>query len=181
VIKYKWLFSFIILLIYTIFSIASIAIIPAIFSSVESSIVLLFFTLLLNIGIASIIKKRIFLKENWTLRKFHFFGIGFLFWTIMLAIGFLLKCAFGGTSEINTDISIYLKGMYLTLIVVSWEELLFRGIILNYVHQYSNKIFISLVMGGLFMIAHLLNPEFDFLRQAPNLFFAGYLFYPFCI
>lgn len=25
------------------------------------------------------------------------------------------------------------------------------------------------------MIAHLLNPEFDFLRQAPNLFFAGYL------
>ena len=57
--------------------------------------------------------------------------------------------------------------------IVAWEELWFRGIFLNQCRKKISAINISVTIGLLFMLVHLLNPEISLLTTGPTLFFAG--------
>ncbi|MBL4755636.1 MAG: CPBP family intramembrane metalloprotease [Flavobacteriales bacterium] len=57
--------------------------------------------------------------------------------------------------------------------VVGWEELWFRGLFLNYCNKYLSAINLSLTMGLLFMLIHLLNPDINLIKTGPTLFLAG--------
>ncbi len=59
--------------------------------------------------------------------------------------------------------------------IVTWEELWFRGIFLNYSRRYLSPINLSLTIGTLFMLSHTLNPSIDLVRTGPTLFLAGAL------
>lgn len=93
----------------------------------------------------------------------------------LLALSFIIKLSFGGYYSTENIAEISIKSLAITLVIVTWEELMFRGIILNYVQRFASNQFIALSMGLLFTAAHLLNPEFNILVHGPNLLLAGYL------
>jgi membrane protease YdiL (CAAX protease family) len=68
-----------------------------------------------------------------------------------------------------------LAGFFGTLCIVTWEELWFRGLYLNYCRRSFGIKTLSIIMGLLFMLMHVLNPEIDLLVKGPALFLAGTL------
>ena len=116
-------------------------------------------------------------KTFWSLRKFPF-----LIWGLLAGISVALSPILIGllTAQIqlselsiNPKLSIYSIGI--TFLIVSWEELWFRGLFLNHCKKYISPIGISITIGLLFTLVHLLNPSFDLLKSGPTLFFAGAL------
>lgn len=69
--------------------------------------------------------------------------------------------------------NITVMGTLITLAIVTWEELWFRGVFLNYCSKYIPEVILSLLVGFLFMTVHLLNPQIDLLKSGPALFLAG--------
>ena len=175
--KNKKIYALVVLLIYTICCIAVIGIVPSITSNlnIPSAIPLLVFVLLCNIGLAFAFRERPALKTNWNIQKIYFFLIGFLFWVLVLGVSFIIKLYFGGFSYTESLVEVSVKSLAITLVIVAWEELMFRGIILNYAQRFASDQFIAVSMGLLFTLAHLLNPEFNILVQGVNLLLAGYL------
>lgn len=175
--KNKKIFALVILTLYTVCCIAVIAIVPNITSNlnIPSAIPLLVFVLLCNIGLAFAVKETPALKTNWNIQKIYFFPIGFLFWGLVLGVSFIIKFYFGSFSYTESLVKVSVKTLAITLVIVTWEELMFRGIILNYIQRFASDQFTAVSMGLLFTLAHLLNPEFNILVQGLNLLLAGYL------
>lgn len=171
-------FSLLILALYICVSVAFMVFIPNLFSflNIHSSIVLLFFFLMLNISLAFFFKLIPTLKEHWSVLKLHHFFLGFFSWLLILSIAYCIKLYLGGYDLIfEKDKASIWMGLGLTIIIVAWEELMFRGVILNFLQKFSSKIYLSFISGLLFMLIHLLNPEINILVQGLNLFFAGFL------
>jgi membrane protease YdiL (CAAX protease family) len=63
----------------------------------------------------------------------------------------------------------------MTFLITGWEELWFRSLLLNHVNKHLPERNISLAMGLLFAVIHLLNPEINMLKNGPVLFMAGTL------
>jgi membrane protease YdiL (CAAX protease family) len=57
-----------------------------------------------------------------------------------------------------------------TLLIVSWEELWFRGIVLDYAAHHYTRLGAAAVFSVVFVLMHLLNPEIVLLEAAPDLF-----------
>lgn len=84
--------------------------------------------------------------------------------------GFAYLSAFGGhlpwvslqTPAPSTFVS--------TLLIVSWEELWFRGIVLDYAARRYTQLGAAVVFSMLFVLLHFLNPEINLWEAAPDLF-----------
>lgn len=96
---------------------------------------------------------------------------------LILNAGYLIKMYIDGQSFSLSEeyTKVLISGIGMTFIIVTWEELIFRGVILNYVQKFSSDIRISFINGLLFTLIHLFNPEFNIVAQGLNLFFAGFL------
>lgn len=141
------------------------------------SVVIFLAFLLLNLTHLYIFKLDKELIEFWSLRKIIFLLFGVLGGTLIAlsptAIGVVAGQLNSSDITFNSDISITSIG--LTLIIIGWEELWFRGLFLNYCHRHLSSITLSLTIGLLFMLIHILNPKIDLLKTGPSLFFAGAL------
>jgi membrane protease YdiL (CAAX protease family) len=140
-----------------------------------SSIVMFSAFLLLNIAQAYLLKLNKELKESWSLKKIPFILWGTVFGFLIAVTPILLQLIVGKLSfaQIQFNSQISFISICLTLFIVGWEELWFRGLFLNYCNKYIPAVHLSLIIGFLFMIIHLLNPEIKIIRQGPALFFAG--------
>jgi len=141
------------------------------------SIIVFIAFLLLNLTHLYILKLDKELREYWSLRKIIFLLFGVIGGTLIAlsptAIGVITGRLNSSEFTFNSDISISSIG--LTFLIIGWEELWFRGLFLNYCHRQLSSINLSLTIGLLFMLLHILNPKIDLLKTGPTLFFAGAL------
>lgn len=143
----------------------------------DVSIIVLLLFLLLNLGYVKVFRLSDELYEFWGIRKLPYFLPGALTGLAIASIPGLLALAFGKlhTSDIQPATQISLTAAGITLVIVVWEELWFRGLILNHCNRYLSAFTLSMVTGLLFMLIHLLNPDIDFASKWPSLFLAGAL------
>lgn len=138
----------------------------------EPSYVLLFIFLLLNI-----IYDRAFqlqaVRHYWSLKKIPAFFAAVIFGVFIALFPILFTTATGGTVSYTYALSV--KSIFITLTIAGWEELWFRGVVLNYANKNVPAILLSALMGILFCFVHLFNPEFSLVDKGPALFGAGAL------
>lgn len=141
----------------------------------HSSFVILPVFIVVNLISAKILKLKNQLQDFWSLKKIYFLPIGFLVGGGIALSPLVIALAIGkiGLDELQLSSAFTLSSFFITLAVVSWEELWFRGIFLNHCKQNMSAIHISLIIGLLFMILHVLNPNINLLKTGPNLFLAG--------
>jgi membrane protease YdiL (CAAX protease family) len=137
------------------------------------SMLMLIAFVLLNIATACSFRIVPELKVYWSLRKAFFLIPAFLFGLLIASLPVLLYTLLSRSSlpVFNTSLSPFV--IINTFFIVGWEELWFRGIVLNYCTRYLSRINIAFTIGLLFALVHCLNPEIDLLKQWPALFFAG--------
>ncbi len=115
------------------------------------------------------------IKTFWSVKKIYFLPVGILISGIISTSPTLLGIIMGKTilNECTLDTTYTISSIITTLAIVTWEELWFKGIFLNYCNKHLSTINISSTIGLLFMLIHLMNPEINILRTGPTLFFAG--------
>lgn len=111
-------------------------------------------------------------RTNWRLQKIYFFPLAIVAGGIIAILPVLITVKF---DDIIIQPSGSLNAILITLCIVSWEELWFRNVILNYCERYMSAIGVSLLIGVLFMLLHTLNPEISLIKEGPSLFAAGTL------
>lgn len=141
------------------------------------SVIVFIAFLLLNLTHLYIFKLDKELSEYWSLRKIIFLVFGVLGGTLIALSPTVIGVVSGqlNFSELTFNSDISISSMGLTFLIISWEELWFRGLFLNYCHRQLSSINLSLTIGLLFMLLHILNPKIDLLKTGPTLFFAGAL------
>lgn len=143
----------------------------------SASVLILLAFIFLNLTHFYFFKLKNEIREFWSIRKIAYLPIGIIGGGLIAISPTFLALISGQLSisdiTFNTDLSIYSIG--LTFVIIAWEELWFRGIFLNYCNRYLSAINLSLTIGLLFMLVHLLNPKIDLLQTGPALFFAGAL------
>lgn len=143
----------------------------------NASIVLLVFFIIINIAYCRILKLKEEVRKFWSLKKLLLLPLGMAGGAVIALSPMCMALITGqlSASEITFNWSLSVSSIALTLVVVAWEELWFRGIFLNYCHRSISSVILSLSVGFLFMLVHLLNPDIDLLKTGPTLFFAGAL------
>lgn len=142
----------------------------------NTSAVILAIFILLNILYDAVFKLDV-IKEYWAVKKLIHFLPAALAGAIIAFAPAFLAFIFGQLNprDIQYNITTSFPAILLTFIIVGWEELWFRGVILNYSNKYLSPVNISLTIGFLFMVIHALNPQIELLKKGPALFFAGAL------
>lgn len=108
----------------------------------------------------------------WTTNVSKNFFLGCLVGLISLAIASFVDLLQGNKiSFITQDITVY--GILVTLAIVSWEELWFRGIAFELAGQRYTKILASFIFSVLFVLVHAFNPNMKLIEEAPQLFTAS--------
>ena len=141
----------------------------------NSAFIILTLFIIINIATAIFFNLKSEIKTFWGFKKIYLLPIGLLAGGL-IAVSPTLVGLLAGIShfrELKFDNTITLSSVVVTLAIVAWEELWFRGIFLNYCNRNLSAINISIVIGLLFMLIHLLNPEINLLKTGPTLFFAG--------
>lgn len=130
-----------------------------------------------NIATAKIFNLKPEIQTFWTIKKIYFLPVGIIAGGLISASPALAGLLTEATnfSELRFDTTFTFTSVLVTLIIVAWEELWFRGIFLNYCNRNLSAISISITIGLLFMLIHLLNPDINLLMKGPTLFFAGAL------
>lgn len=143
----------------------------------SASVLILLAFIFLNLTHFYFFKLKNEIREFWSIRKIAYLPIGIICGGLIAISPTFLALISGQLSisdiSFNSDLSITSIG--LTFVIIAWEELWFRGIFLNYCNRYLSAINLSLTIGLLFMLVHLLNPKIDLLKTGPTLFFAGAL------
>lgn len=141
----------------------------------NSAFIVLTLFVIVNIGTAKILNLKTEIKTFWGFKKIYFLPIGILAGGLIAVSPTLAGLLTGASkfSELKFDTPFTLTSIAVTLAIVAWEELWFRGIFLNYCNRNLSTINISITIGLLFMLVHLLNPEINLLKTGPTLFFAG--------
>ncbi|MBW6481757.1 MAG: CPBP family intramembrane metalloprotease [Vicingaceae bacterium] len=143
----------------------------------SASVLILLAFIFLNLIHFYFFKLKNEIREFWSIRKITYLPIGIIGGGLIAISPTFLGLISGQLSasdiSFNTDFSISSIG--LTFVIIAWEELWFRGIFLNYCNRYLSSINLSLTIGLLFMLVHLLNPKIDLLKTGLTLFFAGAL------
>jgi len=149
-------------------------IIPTPFWLSPSVLVLLLF-MALNVALAYLLNIKNELKNYWSLRKSYFLLLGLVGGLVIAVFPSLAALIFGEISfeEIGIRQAISFRLIALTLVIVAWEELWFRGVLLNFCQRKMSATTISIFVGLLFMLVHLLNPNFNLFNSGLTLFFAG--------
>lgn len=141
----------------------------------NSAFIVLALFVIVNLVTAKILNLKTEIKMFWGFKKIYFLPIGILAGGVIAVSPTLVGLLTGAThfSELKFDTAFTLTSITVTLAIVAWEELWFRGIFLNYCNRNLSAIHISICIGLLFMLVHLLNPEINLLKTGPTLFFAG--------
>lgn len=141
----------------------------------NSAFIVLTLFVIVNIVTAKILNLKTEIKIFWGFKKIYFLPIGILAGGLIAVSPTLAGLLTGASkfSELKFDTTFTLTSIAVTLAIVAWEELWFRGIFLNYCNRNLSTINISITIGLLFMLVHLLNPEINLLKTGPTLFFAG--------
>src|SRR5690554_3004042 len=144
-------------------------------SWLNSAFIVLTFFIVTNFITANVFDLKAEIQTFWSIKKIYFLPVGILAGG-GIAISPVLTGLLIGIVNINQlqfDTTFSLTSILITLIIVAWEELWFRGIFLNHCHKNLSVISISIIIGLMFMLVHLLNPEINLLKTRPTLFFAG--------
>lgn len=141
----------------------------------NGSFVLLFLFVVVNLITVNIFQLKKDLQMFWSIRKMYLLPIGVVVGGLIAVIPVLAGILSGKTTIDNIELNTTFSGVSIavTLAIVAWEELWFRGIFVNYCNKQLSSVHISLTIGLLFMLVHLLNPEINLLKTGPTLFFAG--------
>lgn len=141
----------------------------------NSAVIVLSLFIIVNVATAKIFNLNTEIKTFWSLRKIYFLPIGIIAGGIIAVSPILAGILTGSTtfSELKLDTTFTVTSIFVTLAIVAWEELWFRGIFLNYCNRNLSAINISITIGLLFMLVHLLNPDINLFKTGPTLFFAG--------
>jgi membrane protease YdiL (CAAX protease family) len=101
-------------------------------------------------------------------------GIAAGFLLIIIPLAFALATRQLGTGDISFG-RFTILSVLLTFLTTTWEELWFRSLLLNHAARHLPAAIITIIMGALFTLIHLLNPEINLLKNGPVLFLAGVL------
>ena len=147
-------------------------------TSIPSPLLTLTLFLLLNIGQVRLFRLSPEWKIFWSAAKIGYLFIGcfagMLIACTPLLVG-LITCKGSFATPCFPLAGLTATSILMTLVIVSWEELWFRSMVLNYCHRHLSIVAISLTNGILFMLVHALNPAIHLLEEGPGLFFAGAL------
>lgn len=115
------------------------------------------------------------LRRFWSLGKPYYLVLGALAGVVVAVFPGLLSLLLGhsGVENVSIGNGASLSSAVVTLVIVGWEELWFRGLHINHCRKYLSETQISLTVGVLFMAIHALNPDIDLIETGPALFFAG--------
>lgn len=131
----------------------------------------------LNIIFSHVFKLKQELYKFWSLKKLWLFPIatvaGIAIALFPLVSGLIILKVI--PSEITLVKEFSISAIAITFIIISWEELWFRGLFVNYCNRSISTTALSLIIGFLFVLLHVLNPEINLVRSGPALFFAGSL------
>jgi membrane protease YdiL (CAAX protease family) len=130
------------------------------------------FLLVFNLAVARFTGLVTELREAWNPKKISDLVAGFSLGALPVGAGVASSIFRGTASYVIAPFSI--SGTAVTLLIVSWEELWFRGITLNLAGTRYSKLGAAIVFGTLFMVLHLLNPAVHLLTEGFGLFLAGY-------
>ncbi|MDY4789599.1 MAG: CPBP family intramembrane glutamic endopeptidase [Bacteroidales bacterium] len=141
----------------------------------NSAYILLSLFIIVNILTANVFQLNNEIRIFWSIRKIYFLLIGVSVGVIIAVSPILIGLIIGKATinELILNTAFNVKSIILTLSIVTWEELWFRGIFLNHCNKKLSATNISITIGLLFMLAHLLNPEINIIKTGPILFFAG--------
>ena len=132
--------------------------------------------LLLNLLYVRVFILKTSIKTYWSLRKLYYLPAGVVAGLLLIIIPIAMAL---GTGNLNADAlhidDLSLSSIFITFLIISWEELWFRSLLLNYCSRYISKFNIALTVGFLFMLIHGLNPKISLLKEGPILFLAGTL------
>src|SRR5690606_39366227 len=144
----------------------------------NSAFIVLALFVLVNIATAKIFNLNTEIKNFWSLRKIYFLPIGIIAGGIIAVSPILAGILTGSTtfSELKLDTTFTVTSIFVTLAIVAWEELWFRGIFLNYCNRHLSAINISITIWLLFILVILLNPDIIIFIISPSLFFVASCF-----
>ncbi|MDE2292663.1 MAG: CPBP family intramembrane metalloprotease [Elusimicrobia bacterium] len=131
--------------------------------------------ILFNLLAASLLDVRSALQSHWAPQTMPLFFAGAAGGAFIGLLPVGLAIRLGQTAAAGQAAMITPTSIVLTLLVVTWEELWFRGMPLNYLSLHSSPVLASAFCGMLFVGVHSMNPEIRLLSAAPNLFLAGFL------
>lgn len=145
-------------------------------AGINPAIIIFLVFLLLNFGYARIFRLKTDLRQFWMSGIIRNLAAGFLAGTLISVMPVIVALISGQAALQDVELKEFsFSSLLLTFFITGWEELWFRGIILNYCHKSLSALAISITMGTLFMLMHSLNPKIDLLKTGPALFFAGAL------
>lgn len=127
----------------------------------------------LNIIESRLLKVDRELIAYWSPRRLHWLVLGIPLGAVIGILPDLVEALANPGASISYSTDFALAHVFGTLLIVAWEELWFRGIVLNRCARSLSPLTISLWVGFLFMSVHVLNPELDLVVVGPSLFFAG--------
>lgn len=116
------------------------------------------------------------LKQFWMLRRAWYFLLACAGGVIIGMLPLFVRYIGGEITPAELQVkTLSVQAVLITLMVVAWEELWFRSVLLNYCHRKAGAVPLSLFTGLVFMFLHVFNPEISLLKAGPALFFAGTL------
>jgi len=125
--------------------------------------------------VARLLKRRTDIIKYWKPHKIFLFFIGIILGVIIQISPYLFqdKNFYSNLSVYNLFHYATIYSLFMTLLIVAWEELWFRNPILNLATHKYKQIYLSIFTGLLFMALHLMNPKINILIEGPELFLAG--------
>ncbi len=143
--------------------------------SLPPALILLPLFIVANLLAAKFLNLQGDLKTYWGLGKSHTFIWGCVVGASLALMPILIGTIMGKSFPVKNNFAFSLQSAALTLCIIAWEELWFRGLATNYLASKSSPIFAALYASILFTLMHLLNPGIKFLTAAPNLFLGSFI------
>lgn len=124
--------------------------------------------LIFNLIVARVFSLQSRLRATWSARRVPFFVLGAIAGALPVLVVVLAT-----PIQLNWDKFVAIH-VVATLFIVGWEELWFRGAVLELAAQKYGKLLASSLFGFLFALMHIMNPDLNILHAAPSLFIGGY-------
>ncbi len=105
--------------------------------------------------------------------KIHYLALGMLIGSLIL-IPFIIDLLFSKLVYVTYVKLDWVPAILGTLCIVTWEELWFRGVPLQFAAQKYSEFGACIIFGFLFAVLHIFNPAMNLLYDGFYLFVAGY-------
>ena len=130
---------------------------------------------LLNLAYLKLFRLNDALRTYWSMRKISWLLPGTAAGALLVLLPGIAALLFKykGNPLIIKNISF--TSTWLTFLITGWEELWFRGLMLNRCNRVLSPFVIAVATGLFFMLIHAMNPAINLMHEGPVLFFAGTL------